>query len=69
MLVDYGYKPPSSELLEELDWFSFVCAYCGETTNVGKEPTQTTAEFVAMCEWVYGDPPLCTYCARPELLL
>ncbi len=60
------FTPPSSEVLEDLDWFTFVCSWCGRETFVGKEPRQNTADFWLMCEWLYGVPPICVSCMRPD---
>jgi hypothetical protein len=48
--------------LDQLDWRSFVCAWCGEQTFVGREPHQTLLEFAAMSVLLFGDPPVCSRC-------
>jgi hypothetical protein len=52
--------------LEQFDWLAFVCQGCGQETFIGREPTQSIEDFALMCEWLYGDPPSCTNCLRPD---
>jgi len=47
---------------ELLDWRTFHCSWCGEETHVGRDVRQSVEDFVAMNEWVYGDPPVCHGC-------
>jgi hypothetical protein len=48
--------------LDALDWFTFVCEGCGQETFVGRELSQSLEDFAQMCDWLYGDPPVCTVC-------
>ena len=54
------------DLAEGFDWWMFHCACCGEETFVGRSLGQSVVEFTQMCEWLYGDPPVCTRCLHPE---
>ena len=54
--------PPPWDVLEEYDWFTFNCTGCGEETFVGREPEQSVSEFKTMCDWLYGSPPVCSFC-------
>lgn len=53
----------AAELGEAFDWFAFHCHACGEEVVVGRQLSQTVEEFALMIEWIYGEPPLCTYCS------
>jgi hypothetical protein len=44
------------------DWYTFVCAACGEERHVGRDPEQPIEDFALMCQWLYGDPPVCSSC-------
>ena len=44
------------------DWHTFYCVGCGQHTAVGREPWQSVADFAQMCEWLFGDPPICSAC-------
>jgi ribosomal protein L37AE/L43A len=48
--------------LDRLDWFSFVCVACGQETYVAREAVQAVTEFATMCSWLFGDPPVCSFC-------
>lgn len=54
--------------LDALDWYSFHCAGCGQETFVGRQAEQSPADFAEMCSWLYGDPPLCSYCLGRDSL-
>ena len=57
---------PAFSLSDGFDWFTFVCSSCGTETFVGREPHQSLEDFQQMCEWLYGTPPVCSACARPD---
>jgi len=48
--------------LDELQWWTFVCSGCGETTYVGQDLAQDVIDFAAMCRLLFGDPPVCSVC-------
>jgi len=50
------------ELLDELDWWTFVCVGCGETVWIGHDPDQDLAELALMCRQAFGEPPVCSAC-------
>jgi hypothetical protein len=49
-------------VLDSFDWWAFTCSSCGEQTAIGRDPAQPIDQFSAMCEWILGDPPVCTTC-------
>lgn len=53
---------PTASVLDQLDWFTFHCSACGEETFVGRSHDQSVDDFWLMCEWLYGDPPICSPC-------
>ena len=46
------------------DWYTFVCCWCGQETFVGREREQSLDDFSTMCDWLYGEPPVCSGCQR-----
>lgn len=61
-----GRKPFDG--LDELDWWTFVCAGCGRTTWIGREQSQTLAEFERAVRWIHGVPAVCSDCQRETRL-
>ena len=57
---------PEKPLWDQFDWFTFHCASCGQETFVGREPVQSVTEFKVMCEWLFGDPPICSFCLSSQ---
>jgi hypothetical protein len=58
--ADQGACP--YDVLDQLQWWTFVCTGCGETTWVGQDREQDLADFAAMCRLLFGDPPVCSGC-------
>jgi hypothetical protein len=50
--------------LDQFDWFTFVCSGCGETTWIGRPLTVPVAAFSRLCQYQYGEPPVCTTCQQ-----
>jgi hypothetical protein len=57
-----GEGTPQAAVLDSFDWWAFTCSACGEQTAIGRDPAQPIDQFSAMCEWILGDPPVCTTC-------
>lgn len=55
------------EQLDELDWRAFVCTRCGTETWLAIAREQLLVDAQAMCDLIFGDPPVCTECQRPDL--
>ena len=49
------------------DWFTFVCPQCANEVNVSRSEGISPENFATMILWIYGDPPMCVDCLRPEL--
>lgn len=59
----------SALLDESFQWWTFVCTACGELTYVGQDlEAQTDVEFSEMCQYLYGENPVCTNCQRASRL-
>jgi hypothetical protein len=54
--------PDQLAQLDELQWWTFVCTGCGETTWIGQDPAQDLNDFASMCRLVLGEPPVCAPC-------
>ncbi len=61
-----AHELPASEWADAFDWYSFICASCASETHISRELSQTLEDFALMCSWLYGDPPVCSYCAQAE---
>jgi hypothetical protein len=57
-----GEGTPEAAALDALDWWAFTCSACGEQTALGRDPAQSLDDFSLMCEWILGDPPVCSCC-------
>lgn len=58
--------PLSDDVAAAFDWHTFICTGCATETFVGREPQQSVEDFVQMCEWLYGSPPVCSHCLGRE---
>lgn len=54
--------------LSSFDWYTFTCSSCGELTYTSRDPKQSLEDFALMCLWIFGEPPVCSECQRPELV-
>ena len=56
--------PPEIEpqWAQGFDWYTFICSACGTETYISRELHQSVPEFVEMCSWLFGRPPVCGAC-------
>jgi hypothetical protein len=58
---------PALDWADGFDWYSFNCTTCADEVVVGRDLDQSLEDFRLMVSWLHGDPPICSYCLRPEL--